>query len=174
MDTPPAPPARPSPMDDLPTATALKLWVVLARAVAAIGEVVKAQVEPHGLTPTEFAILEALYHKGPLLLGEVQKKVLVSSGGITFLVDRLATRGFVERRACPSDRRARYAALTKRGTRFMADIFPAHAAVIRGAMGGLSRAEQRQATELLKALGKEAGSRGSAAIGIATGVAREA
>jgi MarR family 2-MHQ and catechol resistance regulon transcriptional repressor len=141
---------------DLPTATALKLWVVLSRAAAAVADVSRADVERHGLTGAEFAILEALHHKGPLLLGEVQKRVLVSSGGITFLVDRLADRGLVERLACPSDRRARYAALTRRGTKLMRDIFPAHAAAIREAMAGLGRADQRALTEMLKALGKEA------------------
>jgi MarR family 2-MHQ and catechol resistance regulon transcriptional repressor len=141
---------------DLPTAMALKLWVVLARASAAVGEVAKGDVERHGLTLAEFAILEALHHKGPLLLGEVQKRVLVSSGGITFLVDRLAKRGLVERLACPSDRRARYAALTKRGTKLMREIFPAHAAAICKAVAGLGRNEQRELTALLKLLGKEA------------------
>lgn len=144
---------------DLPTAAALKLWVVLARAFAAVSEVSKADVERHGLTGAEFAILEALYHKGPLLLGEVQKRILVSSGGITFLVDRLATRGLVERLACPSDRRARYAVLTKRGATLMREIFPAHAAALRKAMAGLTRAEQREAAALLKRLGTAAARR---------------
>ena len=141
---------------DLRTATALKLWVVLTRSYWAIGAILKAHVERHDLTPAEFAILEVLYHKGPLLLGEVQKKVLVSSGGITFLVDRLTARGLVERQACPTDRRARYAALTKRGRKLMSDIFPTHAETVREAMTGLGRAEQRQLTELLKSLGSEA------------------
>jgi len=144
---------------DPPTAAALKLWVVLARAFSAVSEVSKADVERHGLTGAEFAILEALYHKGPLLLGEVQKRILVSSGGITFLVDRLASRGLVERLACPSDRRARYAALTKRGAKLMREIFPAHAAALHDAMAGLTRAEQRAATGLLKRLGKAAARR---------------
>jgi MarR family 2-MHQ and catechol resistance regulon transcriptional repressor len=141
---------------DPPTATALKLWVVLARAAAAVGEVAKEDVERHGLTLAEFAILEALHHKGPLLLGEVQRRVLVSSGGITFLVDRLAKRGLVERLECPSDRRARYAALTKRGTKLMCGVFPEHAVAIRAAMAGLGRSEQRELTDLLKVLGKGA------------------
>lgn len=146
---------------DVPTATALKLWVVLLRATAAVTEISKADVERHGLTGAEFGILEVLHHKGPLLLGDVQKRILVSSGGITFLVDRLAERGLVERLACPSDRRARYAALTKRGSKLMREIFPAHAAVIREALAGLSRADQRALTELLKTLGKEAARRTS-------------
>lgn len=153
-------PTRPrkgaSPVADLPTATSLKLWVVLARSHDALVQVLKADIERHDLTLAEFAVLEALYSKGPLLLGEIQRRVLVSSGGMTFLVDRLAKRGLAERRACPADRRARYAALTARGEKLMRSIFPAHAAAIQGAMTGLSQAEQRVATALLRSLGKEA------------------
>src|SRR5512141_2466339 len=84
----------------------LKLWVVLARAHNAVSRLVRADIASHGLTEGEFAVLEALYHKGPLLLGDVQRRILVSSGGITYLIDRLVARGLVERRPCPSDRRA--------------------------------------------------------------------
>lgn len=138
---------------DLSTAAALKLWVVLARAYASVGEHSRSDISRHDLTPAEFGVLELLYHKGPQLLGEVQKKVLVSSGGITFLVDRLTKRGLVERLACPSDRRARYAALTKEGDDLMRDVFPEHAAAVRKAMSGLGLADQRLLTALLKRLG---------------------
>lgn len=143
--------------DDLPTATALKLWIVMSRSHAALVEVMKADIERHDLTPAEFAVMEALYHKGPQLLGEIQKVILVSSGGMTFLVDRLAKRGFAERQACSSDRRARYAKLTKKGEKLMGEIFPVHAAVVHRAMAGLKQSEQRELTALLKSLGKEAG-----------------
>src|SRR5512132_1872425 len=106
----------------------LKLWVVLARAYAAVAKHVEDDVARHGLTSAEFGILEALYHKGPLLLGEIQRKVLVSSGGITYLVDRLTAKGLVERQHCPNDRRARYAVLTTEGDALISDIFPHHAA----------------------------------------------
>jgi MarR family 2-MHQ and catechol resistance regulon transcriptional repressor len=141
---------------DLPTATALKLWVVLARSHGWVVQVLKADIERHDLTLAEFAVLEVLYHKGPQLLGEIQKRVLVSSGGMTFLVDRLAKRGLAERQACPADRRARYAALTKKGEKLMRSIFPEHAAAIHAAMTGLKQSEQRELTALLKTLGKEA------------------
>ncbi len=141
---------------DLPTATALKLWVVLSRANWAVQQVSINDIESHGLSPAEFAIIEVLFHKGPLLLGEVQKKVLVSSGGITFLVDKLAKRGLVERRECASDRRARYAALTPQGEAMMRDIFPTHAAAIREAMTGLPVEEQKALISVLKTLGKAA------------------
>ena len=134
-------------------AIALKLYVVLSRAQRAISERTETDLAAHGLTVTEFGILEALYHKGPLLLGDVQRKILVSSGGITFLVDKLADRGLVERKPCATDRRARYAALTRKGEALMDDVFPGHAEAIRAAMAGLSRADQKRATELLKQLG---------------------
>ena len=77
------------PATDPPTATALRLYVILTRASEALHAHARAHIAAQGLIETEFAILEALYHKGHLLLGEVQKKILVSSGGITFLIDKL-------------------------------------------------------------------------------------
>lgn len=145
-----------TPPEDVPTATALKLWVVLSRAFAAVEAHASADIARHGLTPAEFGVLEALHHKGPLLLGDVQRRTLVSSGGTTFLIDRLEKRGLVERRLCASDRRARYAALTPAGRELMAGVFPGHAETIRRAMSGLGLADQRQVTELLRVLGREA------------------
>ncbi len=135
---------------------ALKLWVVLSRAAAAIEAHAQAQVARHDLTLTEFGILEALLHKGPLLLGEVQRRILVSSGGITYLVDRLQARGLVERRECPEDRRARYAALTPAGEELIRGIFPEHARCIEHALSGLDEEERRQAVDLLRTLGRRA------------------
>lgn len=137
-------------------ADALKLFTVLYRAHAAMQERSREDIAKHGLTPGEFAVLEALYHRGPLLLGEIQAKILVSSGGITYLVDRLDERGFVTRRASPTDRRARYAELTEEGVSFMREIFPTHARCLARASQGLSPKERRQAIDLLRALGKGA------------------
>ncbi|HSM34794.1 MAG TPA: MarR family transcriptional regulator [Longimicrobiales bacterium] len=141
---------------DPPTARALKLWVVLARAAAALEEHDKASVAAHGLTRGEFAVLEALLHKGPMLLRDVRSRILVSSGGITYLVDRLAEQGLVERRICPSDRRAFYVHLTDAGRSMIEEVFPPHARRIRAALAGLSAAEQRRATDLLRKLGRYA------------------
>lgn len=150
---------RSTDVDEERRATALKLLVVLMRTHASVGAHLQANVAEHGLTLTEFGILEVLYHKGPLLLGEVQKRILVSSGGVTYLVDRLEGKGLVERRACPEDRRARYAALTSAGEALIARIFPAHAALIEELMSTLSLDEQRAAVKLLRRLGRTAADR---------------
>lgn len=132
---------------------ALKLWITLARAFAAVNEHATQDVRDDGLSLGEFAVLELLYHRGPTLQGEIQKRILVSSGGTTFLVDRLVGKGLAERRDCAEDKRARYAALTSDGRRLMRRIFPRHARRITEAMRGLGLGEQREATRLLKQLG---------------------
>jgi MarR family 2-MHQ and catechol resistance regulon transcriptional repressor len=137
-------------------AIALKLWVVLARAYAAVSERAARDVARHGLTLAEFAVMEALYHKGPLLLGEVQKKILVSSGGVTYLVDRLEQRGLVERRLSPEDRRARFASLTADGKAMMDRIFPEHAECINDVADALSTEQQVELTRMLRDLGRHA------------------
>jgi MarR family 2-MHQ and catechol resistance regulon transcriptional repressor len=139
------------------TDRALKLWVVLSRAHAAVAEHSQTDIARHGLTPMEFGILEALHHKGPMLLGEVQKKILVTSGGVTYLVDRLAAKGLVERQRCDRDRRAYYAALTPAGQELIREIFPKHAEAIRLAMAGLTEQEKDEAIRLVRTLGRAAG-----------------
>ena len=131
----------------------LKLWVVLARAHAAIERQVSRDIAEHGLSIAEFGILELIHHKGPQLLGDIQRRTLVSSGGITFLVDRLEGKGLVAREACPNDRRARYAVLTPAGRALMKRIFPRHAAAVSRALSGLTRDERQAATKLLRTLG---------------------
>jgi MarR family transcriptional regulator, 2-MHQ and catechol-resistance regulon repressor len=143
-------------MSDEATARALKLWVVLARAYATVGRQVDADIARHGLTTTEFGILEVLRHKGPLLLGEIQRKVLVTSGGITYLVDRLVAKGLVRRELSPDDRRARFAVLTPEGIRLIDRIFPEHARHVARAMQGLDAREQSEVTALLRKLGLSA------------------
>lgn len=142
---------------------ALQFWVKLSRAHNAISARATADISKHGLTIAEFGILEALYHRGPMLLGEVQRRILVSSGGITFLVDRLTAKGLVERRQCDTDKRARYATLTEMGERMVAEIFPTHADAIVEAVSGLDPEELEEASRLMRKVGL------SAADGLGTG-----
>jgi MarR family transcriptional regulator, 2-MHQ and catechol-resistance regulon repressor len=150
----PVPPARPPLTRD--AEPDLHLWIVLARAFRAIEAHAAADAARHGLTLAEFGILEALWHKGRLLLGELGQTILVSSGGITFLVDRLEKRGLVERQECEEDRRARYAVLTREGEKLVQRIFPEHAARLKQVLAGLDSDGQRAASELLKRLGRHA------------------
>ena len=135
---------------------ALRLWTALSRAHAAVLAHAAEGVARHGLTLAELGVLEALHDQGPLLLGEVQRLVLVSSGGTTYLVDRLESRGLVERRECPGDRRARLAALTPAGETLVRDVLTEHAARIKAAVAGLGKKERREAIRLLRILAEHA------------------
>jgi MarR family 2-MHQ and catechol resistance regulon transcriptional repressor len=152
MSEPPPHAPPPVPWDE-DTAAALKLWVVLHRAQRAVAELDRRDMERHGLHPTEFAVLEVLLHKGPLPLGELGSRILLTSGSTTHVVDKLEGRGLLRRRPCPEDRRVTYAELTGAGRARIAGLFPAHAEALRQAMGGLTLEEKRLATGLLKRLG---------------------
>lgn len=132
---------------------ALKLFIVLSRAMNAVTHHLEWHPDRNELTMTEFAILEALLHKGPLLLGDVQKKILLSSGGVTYTIDRLAEKGLVERQECKTDRRAKYAALTSKGMALIKRLFQEQAARIEEMMSVLSAREQDDAIAALRKLG---------------------
>jgi MarR family transcriptional regulator, 2-MHQ and catechol-resistance regulon repressor len=141
------------------SATALKLWVVLARAFDALERHARASIAGFGLGTTEFGVLEVLYHKGELPVCEVQRRILVESSSTTYVVDKLVKRGLVHRRASGRDRRVILLALTAAGRRLIGRIFPPHATAMRRAMDALRAPERAQAVRLLRALGKGAAAR---------------
>ena len=131
----------------------LVLWKA-ARAVEAYAEKSVSELEMCG---SDFAVLEALLHKGPLPINEIGKKVLLTSGSITVAVDRLETKGLVERRAHGTDRRARIVHLTKVGRKVITRAYADHAADMeRLASASLTRAERKTLIRLLKKIGYEA------------------
>jgi MarR family 2-MHQ and catechol resistance regulon transcriptional repressor len=132
----------------------LVLWKA-ARAAQAYAEKSVLELEMCG---SDFAVLEALLHKGPLPVNEIGKKVLLTSGSITVAVDRLETKGLVERRAHGTDRRARIVHLTKEGRKLITRAYADHAADMeRLASASLTRAERETLIGLLKKIGYKAG-----------------
>jgi MarR family transcriptional regulator, 2-MHQ and catechol-resistance regulon repressor len=106
-----------------------------------------------GLCLTDFAALEALLHKGPLSISEIQDKVLLASGSMTAAIDRLEKRGLVVRKSTASDRRARIVQLTQEGKRVAAACFEKHASDLEDLMSVLSANEKQQLYASLKKLG---------------------
>ena len=134
----------------------LVLWKA-ARAVETYAENSITELEMCG---SDFAVLEALLHKGPLPINEIGKKVLLTSGSITVAVDRLESKGFVERRASGTDRRARIVHLTKGGRELITRVYADHASDMeRLAAASLNRAERETLISLLKKIGYEAAAR---------------
>jgi MarR family 2-MHQ and catechol resistance regulon transcriptional repressor len=106
---------------------------------------------------SDFAVLEALLHKGPLPVNEIGKKILLTSGSITVAIDRLEKRGLVERRAHGTDRRARIVHLTIEGRKLITRIYGEHAGDMEKlAAASLTKAERKTLISLLKKIGYKA------------------
>ena len=131
----------------------LKLYIVLSRAHKAINETTNQFFQENGLNPTEFAVLELLYHKGRQPLQQIGNKILLASGSITYVVDKLEKRGYLLRVSCPSDRRVTYAEITKEGEAYMVEVFPKHEQHLHELLSVLTNEEKDEAIKLLKKLG---------------------
>ncbi len=136
------------------TKDSLGLYIALNRASQWINAHADRDIRQYGLNRTEFGVLEMLYHKGSQPLQQIGGKVLMSSGNITYVVDKLEQKSLVKRKASHEDRRLIYAEITDEGNRLIEEAFPKHAEVIRRAMDGLTEEEQKVASLLLKKLGK--------------------
>ncbi|MED3564488.1 MarR family transcriptional regulator, partial [Bacillus xiapuensis] len=137
-------------MENESISQSLKLFIVLSRAYKAINEHVNKGIQASGLNPTEFGVLELLYHKGDQPMQQIGSKILLASGSITYVVDKLEQKGLLKRIACPKDRRVTYAQITDEGKKFIEEIFPVHAENIHKLMSSLTDDEKAEAIELLK------------------------
>ncbi|PAV30698.1 MarR family transcriptional regulator [Virgibacillus profundi] len=131
----------------------LKLFVVLSKAYRAILEQVEADIQSRGLNITDFAVLELLYHQGEQPLQKIGDKILLTSGSVTYVVDKLEKKGYLVRKPCVNDRRVTFACLTEQGTTLLKQIFPGHWKRIKEIMSGINEDEKEMAIDLLKRLG---------------------
>jgi MarR family 2-MHQ and catechol resistance regulon transcriptional repressor len=144
-------------LESLTGGSGVHVFLVLWKAARAAQAYAEKSVTGLEMCGSDFAVLEALLHKGPLPVNEIGKKVLLTSGSITVAVDRLETKGLVERRAHGSDRRARIVHLTKAGSKLITRAYAEHAADMeRLASGSLTRTERETLIRLLKKIGYEA------------------
>jgi MarR family 2-MHQ and catechol resistance regulon transcriptional repressor len=136
--------------------SSLELFIALSRAHQWVNAHADRDIKKLGLNRTEFGVLELLYHKGPQPLQRIGTKVLMSSGNITYVVDKLEKKNLVRRNASATDRRLIFAQITERGEQFIEKVFPNHTHVIENAVKGLTEEEKKTASQLLKKLGLHA------------------
>jgi MarR family 2-MHQ and catechol resistance regulon transcriptional repressor len=133
--------------------TAPKLWWVMARSQYALRLLAERSIADTGLCLSDFAGLEALLHKGPLTITEIQEKVMLASGSMTAAIDRLEKMGLVVRKSTSKDRRAKVIQLTPEGKRVATCSFEKHAKDLEQVASILSEKDKRQLYESLKKLG---------------------
>ncbi|HYV74365.1 MAG TPA: MarR family transcriptional regulator [Candidatus Binatia bacterium] len=134
---------------------ALATYVRLMRAANAARAHASRNLGDSGLTLTQFAVLEALYHLGAMSLSEMAAKVLTTGGNLTMVAGNLERDELVERQRSPSDARVQVLHLSPKGKALMRRIFPLHAAAIAEFMSVLAGAEQEALGELCRKLGQQ-------------------
>jgi MarR family 2-MHQ and catechol resistance regulon transcriptional repressor len=144
-------------LESLSGGSGVHVFLVLWKAARAVETYAEKSITELEMCGSDFAVLEALLHKGPLPVNEIGKKILLTSGSITVAVDRLEKRGLVERRAHGTDRRARIVHLTNAGRKLITRIYAAHAADMEMlAAASLTKAERKILINLLKKIGYQA------------------
>jgi MarR family 2-MHQ and catechol resistance regulon transcriptional repressor len=132
---------------------ALTMWVKLARATTTFGRLTGKDIEQHGLTQPQFGVLEMLGHLGPMTIGDIGKRMLVTGGCITVILDNLEKEELAERIRSIEDRRVIKVQLTDKGQMLFKEVFHKHASRVAELASVLSEEEQLQLSTLLRKLG---------------------
>src|ERR1700754_4516547 len=145
--------AKANKTDDL---SGIHLWLVLWKASRAVEEQAQRSIARFGMVMSDFGVLEALLHRGPLNPKQLGAKVLLTSGSVTAAVDRLAARGLVRREEDAQDRRACIVQLTAAGRRLIERAFAQHRTEMEEPLEGFSIDERKVLLPLLRRLGRTA------------------
>ncbi|MEH7300059.1 MarR family winged helix-turn-helix transcriptional regulator [Neobacillus drentensis] len=130
-------------------------FLVLMQTSKEIQERMKLEMTKYNLSITEFSVLEVLYNKGKQTIQQIGHRILISSGSMTYVIDRLEQKGMLNRSACPNDRRAIHVALTAHGNSLMEEIMPKHQGLVDHMFGSLDSHESELLVKLLKKVSNE-------------------
>ncbi|TQR14239.1 MarR family winged helix-turn-helix transcriptional regulator [Psychrobacillus soli] len=133
----------------------LKSFVVLMKASKIVQEQTKKDINNYNMHTSEFMVLEALYSKGKQTVRQISDAVLINSGSITYVMDKLEAKGLLERIDCKEDRRVVYIQITDEGKKLMDEIFPKHQLVIEDIFSCITDQEKEVFIDLLKKVGKK-------------------
>jgi MarR family transcriptional regulator, 2-MHQ and catechol-resistance regulon repressor len=134
----------------------IHLWLVLWKAARSVEAHAVRNIHSFGMGQSDFGVLEALLHRGPLNVKQIGAKVLLTSGSMTAAVDRLETRGLVRRKGDPEDRRSRMIHLTQAGRELIERVFAEHREAMEQALAGFPVEQRASLIDLLRQLGRAA------------------
>jgi|SRR5271165_708768 len=129
-------------------------WLVWRKVHEAASDYLYRGIEETGISDTDFRVLEALLHKGPLPVNTIGPRVHLTPGSISVAVDRLLEKGLVSPAESPDDRRVRIVALTKSGKDLIVPIFRKHSAEIGEVFADTNRKELQILEKVLKKTGQ--------------------
>lgn len=131
----------------------LKALTILLRASKSVEKVLKQDIASYNLNPSEFGVLEYLYHKGNQPMANLCKRLLMANSSMTYVVDNLVIAGYVEKIENKEDKRSNFVKLTKKGEDFIKSIFPSHEEKIDEIFSLLTTEEVDTLAKSLKKIG---------------------
>lgn len=133
--------------------TELSVYIGLSRTINSINRATNKLYLKYGLTSGQFAVLEVLYHKGDFSIGDVQKKILSTSGTIPIIIRNLITEGHISKTTDEKDKRMTILHITDKGRKLMDTVYPENEAVILAMMSVWEPQEQEQLLKYLHKFG---------------------
>lgn len=130
----------------------LKALIALSRCAQHVHKLEYRTMKEGGLTVSQFAVLEVLYHKGDLRVSEILEKILATGGNMTVVIDNLVKENLVIRTIDPSDKRVNLIRLTDKGQDLISSIFPGHVQNVDNIFSILTEDEKKQLINVLKKL----------------------
>ncbi len=134
---------------------ALDVYIKLMRAADSVAARTGCPVAAAGLTPSQFGVLETLYHLGPLMVSQLADKHLKSRNNFTTVIDNLEKQELVRRERDQDDRRVVWVHLTAAGQKMIERALPQYVRAVVEDMRALTPQEQEQLGDLLRRLGRQ-------------------
>lgn len=131
----------------------LKALVVLSRGTQSVRRKEMQTIKFGGLTPSQFGVLEVLYHKGDLRIADIIQKMLSTGGNMTVIIDNLEKDGLIKRYQAEDDKRSTIVSLTEKGKTLIESIFPIHLENINHIFSVLDEDEKTTLIKIMKKLG---------------------
>jgi MarR family 2-MHQ and catechol resistance regulon transcriptional repressor len=132
----------------------LKIIIAISRANQAVFKKIEKSMYKNGLTVSEFGVMEFLLHKGKQPVQQIAEKILVTSGTITYVINKLIEKGFIKRERCKKDKRIYYVDLTEEGKRFIEKVFKDHEKFLSKLFGEIDKEDKKELINKLNLLEK--------------------
>ncbi len=143
--------------------TAASIWLVMMKAYRSVQNYIEGSLQAMGIGLSDFMILEALLHKGPMSMSQLGDKVELANPSMTAAVDRLEKLGYVSRCSGTADRRVRTVDLTKEGRKAIRKVYAQHEQDLEVLMADLCEEQRARMRSSLKSIGLAAKAKTEAA-----------
>lgn len=127
----------------------LKIFIAMSRTLNSLNRKSNEVFRKYGLTTGQFAVLEVLYHKGDLTVGEIQEFILSTTGNMPVIIKNLRNQKLIRTYKAVCDKRRTMVALTKKGNNLISKVFPENKTIIEDYFSILEDQEKETLLNLL-------------------------